>query len=87
MILGIWAKVNGNNYVDITDSTSRFTQVSVLCIVVGLFVMIVGVVGTVGAIFSSTIFGRIILGLVSGNFIISRSGGGGGGETSTTLNV
>ncbi len=80
MILGIWAKVNGNNYVDITDSASQFTQVSVLCIVVGLFVMIVGVVGAVGAIFSSTIFGRITLGLVSGSYISRNKGGGGGGR-------
>ncbi len=71
MILGIWANVNGNNYVGITDSAShQFTQVSVLCIVVGSFVMILGVVGTVGAVGGTCHrkFGRITLGLVSGNF-------------------
>ena len=65
MIIGIWANVNGNNYVDITDNASQFTQVSVLVIVAGLFVLIIGAVGVVGAIFASTVFGRIILGLVS----------------------
>ena len=65
MIIGIWANVNGNNYFDITDNNSQFTQVSVLVIVLGLFVIIIGAVGVVGAIFASTIFGRIVLGLVS----------------------
>ena len=65
MILGIWAKLNGKDYVDITEDTSSYTQFSVLCIVVGLFVLILGSVGTVGAIFASTIFGRITLVVVS----------------------
>ena len=65
MIIGIWANVNGNNYVDISDDTSQFTQVSVLIIVLGLFVLIIGAVGVVGGIFASTVFGRIVLGLVS----------------------
>ena len=66
IILGIWAKVNGNNYVDITDSASQFTVMSVLCIVVGLLVMIVGVVGVVGAIFiEKTTCSRITLLVVS----------------------
>ena len=65
MIIGIWANVNGKNYVDITDNASQFTQVSVLVIVLGLFVLIIGAVGVVGAIFASTVFGRIVLGLVS----------------------
>ncbi len=65
MVIGIWANVNGNNYIVITDNHSQFTQVSVLVIVLGLFVMIVGGVGVAGGIFSSTVCGRITLGLVS----------------------
>ena len=65
MIIGIWANVNGKNYIDIADNTSQFTQVSVLMIVLGLFVLIIGAVGVVGGIFASTNFGRIILGVVS----------------------
>ncbi len=65
LIIGIWANVNGKDYVDITDNSSQFTQMSVLVIVLGLFVLIIGIVGVVGAIFASTIFGRIVLGLVS----------------------
>ena len=65
MIIGIWANVNGRNYITITDNHGQFTEVSILIIVVGLFVLIIGGVGVVGAIFASTIFGRIVLGLVS----------------------
>lgn len=67
MIIGIWANVEGKNYVSITDNTASYTEVSVLCIVVGLFVLILGIIGVVGGIFASTIFGRITLGLVSGH--------------------
>ena len=63
--IGIWAKIEGQNYVIITDNSSQFTEVAVLVIVVGLFVLIVGGVGVVGAIFANTIFGRIVLGVVS----------------------
>lgn len=64
MVIGIWANVEGKNYVDVTDSSSHISELSVLVIILGLFVLIIGVVGTVGAIFASTIFGRITLGLV-----------------------
>lgn len=65
MVIGIWANVNGKNYIAITDNHTQFTQVSVLVIVVGLFVLIVGGIGAVGGLFASTVFGRIVLGLVS----------------------
>lgn len=65
MIIGIWANVEGKNYVVITDNSSQFTEVSVLIIVLGLFVLLVGGVGVAGAIFASTMCGRITLGLVS----------------------
>lgn len=45
----------------ITDNPTTFTRVPVLMIIVGLFVTIVGAVGAVGAIFSSTPFGRVML--------------------------
>lgn len=64
MSVGIWANVNGRNYVEIVDNASRFTEVSVLIIVVGLFVLLVGIVGTVGAIFAHYLVGRITLVLV-----------------------
>ena len=65
MVVGIWANVEGKNYVEVTESTSHILEVSVLVIILGLFVLIVGIVGVVGGIFASTIFGRITLGLVS----------------------
>ena len=52
-------------YFDIADNSSAFLSVSVLLIIIGVFVAIIGIVGTVGAIFASTVFGRVILGLVS----------------------
>ncbi|CAI7998343.1 CD63 antigen [Geodia barretti] len=45
----------------IADDDTEYTQVSVLLIVVGIFVLIIGVVGAVGALFASKAFGRIIL--------------------------
>lgn len=63
MIIGIWANVEGKNYIVITDNSSQFTEVSVLIIVLGLFVLLVGGVGVAGAIFASTMCGRITLGL------------------------
>ena len=42
-----------------------FLSVSVLLIILGVFIAIIGIVGTVGAIFASSVFGRILLGLVS----------------------
>ncbi len=67
MVVGIWANVAGKNYLDVTDS-SHIVELSVLTIILGIFVLIIGIVGTVGAIFASTIFGRITLGLVSAGF-------------------
>ena len=69
MIIGIWANVEGKNYIVITDNSSQFTEVSVLIIVLGLFVLLVGGVGVAGAIFASTMCGRITLGLVSGGLV------------------
>ena len=51
-------------YFEVANS-SNVTQLSILLVIVGLFIMIVGAVGTVGAIFARTVFGRITLGLVS----------------------
>ena len=56
--------MDGQIYFEVTNS-SNVTQLSILLIIVGLFIMIVGAVGTVGAIFASNVFGRITLGLVS----------------------
>lgn len=43
---------------------SPATRIPVLLIVVGLFTVLFGVIGIVGAIFATKIGGRIILGLV-----------------------
>ena len=64
MIIGIWANVNQKKYVSISDDSGDIDQVSVLMIVIGIFVLIVGAVGTVGAVFAGYLFGRIILMLV-----------------------
>lgn len=63
LILGSWAQVNGRQYFDIVDNASEFTGVGILLIVVGLFVMILGIIGVIGGIFATTVFGRITLGL------------------------
>ena len=60
----IIVQVDNQVYFEITNNSS-VSQLSTLLIIVGLFVMIVGGIGTVGGIFASTVFGRITLGLVS----------------------
>ena len=57
-------QVDNQVYFEITNN-SNVAQLSILLIIVGLFIMIVGGIGAVGAIFASTVFGRITLGLVS----------------------
>ncbi len=64
-VVGIWGKLNQKNYVAIADSSSQFIEVFIPIIAVGMFMLIIGVVGIVGAIFASTKFGRIVIGLVS----------------------
>lgn len=64
MAIGIWAKVNDRTYFQIANNQS-IAQLSILLIIVGVFIMIVGAVGAIGAIFGNTIFGRITLGLYS----------------------
>lgn len=63
-IIIIITQVDNQIYFEITNNSS-VSQLSILLIIVGLFVMIVGGIGAVGAIFASTVFGRITLGLVS----------------------
>ncbi len=66
MIIGTWAKVNDKKYFDIADDQQKeFKEVTVLMIVVGVFIFIVGAVGTVGALFAGFVFGRVVLVLVS----------------------
>ena len=61
----ISSQVNGLQYFDIADNSSVFLSVSVLLIIIGVFVAIIGIVGTAGAILASITLGRILLGLVS----------------------
>ena len=57
--------MNGLQYFDIADNSSVFLSVSVLLIIIGVFVAIMGIVVTAGAFLASVTFGRILLGLVS----------------------
>ena len=59
-------QANGDTYFDIAGDKGTVTQVPILLIVVGIFVLLLGIVGTVGGIFAGTPGGRIILGLVRG---------------------
>ena len=61
----ISSQVNGRQYFDIAANSSAFLSVSVLLIIIGVFVAIIGIVGTAGAILASITLGRILLGLVS----------------------
>ena len=57
--------MSGNIYFEIVAADNQeITQIPVLLIVVGCFVLLLGIVGVVGAICAGTIGGRIILGLV-----------------------
>ena len=63
-------QVNDRTYFQISNNDS-IAQLSILLIIVGVFIMIVGAVGAIGAIFGNTIFGRITLGLVSSVVILT----------------
>ena len=58
-------QADSRQYFTIADDNTEYTQVSILLIVVGIFVLLIGVVGAVGALFASKVFGRIILVIVS----------------------
>ena len=62
LIVGIWAKVRGNDYTDVTNNHD-LDNVPVLLIVVGLFILLLGIAGTIGAVFAGTVVGRFIIGL------------------------
>ena len=63
----LYVQINDRVYFEVGNNDG-ISQLSILLIIVGLFIMIVGAVGAVGAIFASTIFGRITLGLVSNSY-------------------
>ena len=65
--------MNGRQYFEISDSSSAFLSVSVLLIIIGVFVTIIGIVGTAGAILASITLGRILLGLVSDHNLHAQS--------------
>ena len=64
-----YTQVEGNSYFDVVAGQDVFSQTPVLLIVVGTFVLLLGIVGIVGSIFASTVAGRIILGLVNATYI------------------
>ncbi|KAL5479511.1 hypothetical protein EMCRGX_G023038 [Ephydatia muelleri] len=69
----------GKDYFAITSGTATFTRVPVLMIIVGLFITIVGIVGAVGAFFSSTAFGRVMLlvySVILALLVVCEFGGG-----------
>ena len=56
--------MNNNIYFEIVAGDHQITQIPILFIVVGIFVLLLGIVGVVGAVCAGTLGGRIILGLV-----------------------
>lgn len=65
MVIGIYVKVSDKTYFEITNSNSSVAQLSTMLIILGLFIMVVGGVGTAGAICATNMFGRITLVLYS----------------------
>lgn len=63
LVVGIWAKVKGDDYFNVISDNKDIVGVSVLLIVIGLFVVLLGIGGTAGAIFAGTVFGRIVIGV------------------------
>ncbi len=58
-------QVTGRAYFDLLSNGGDYSPVGILLIVVGVFIAVIGIIGVIGAIFASTLFGRITLGLVS----------------------
>ena len=61
LCLPSFIQADGRKYFTITNDHSVYTQVTVLLIVVGMFVLVIGVGGAIGALFASKVIGRIIL--------------------------
>eukprot|EP00731_Ephydatia_muelleri_P025494 Em0017g577a len=79
LIFGGVSLGEGKDYFAIASNTATFTRVPVLMIIVGLFITIVGIVGAVGAFFSSTAFGRVMLlvySVILALLVICEFGGG-----------
>ena len=58
-------QVNDSEYLKVTNNGGGVSELSVLLIIVGLFIMILGGVGTAGAILANNLYGRITLIVVS----------------------
>lgn len=65
LILGIVAKVQAQYFFNLSDNGNSFSNIPLLLIGVGVFVTVVGVVGSIGAIFAGFTPGRVLLMVVS----------------------
>eukprot|EP00731_Ephydatia_muelleri_P025502 Em0017g585a len=61
LILGIVAKVQAQYFFNLSDNGNSFSNIPLLLIGVGVFVTVVGVVGSIGAIFAGFTPGRVLL--------------------------
>lgn len=65
LILGIYAKIQAQHFFNLSDNGNSFSSIPMLLIGVGVFVTVVGVVGSIGAIFAGFTPGRVLLMVVS----------------------
>lgn len=61
LILGIVAKIEAQKFFDLSADGYAFSKIPLLLIGVGVFVTVVGVVGSIGAMFAGFTLGRILL--------------------------
>ncbi|KAL5479507.1 hypothetical protein EMCRGX_G023034 [Ephydatia muelleri] len=61
MIVATWYHTGGSKYFILASSTTNYSTVAFLLIVIGLFFIILGVLGIVGAVLYLTTAGRILL--------------------------
>ena len=61
-LIGFWSYQSQDEYISITDKSTELTRVPLASLVTGIFVVLSGIIGLVGSIFSRTIMGQTLLG-------------------------
>jgi len=64
--IGVWEYIRAHNTIDtVIGSDHSYNNISIVIIAAGLFMLVLGVVGIIGAALANHVFGRITLLLVS----------------------
>ena len=72
LILGIVAKIEAQKYFNLSADGAAFSKIPLLLIGVGVFVTVIGIVGSIGAMFAGYTPGRVLLMVVRMLYLSSK---------------